>query len=161
MRCATASGRTCCYYGSDCGSGEESEDCGQACDGISEYGRPAASAFLTARAGAPVLAVELAAAAGSSWRGWRGSRQTGTHRSWTDLTKRHANPPAAEGKLRGTPSDLYRSWTNRQNTRFRVSQRGRYHPTPQIPEHVSLRNQSEQQMSRTRPLGGVIQHCNI
>ena len=60
MRCATASGRTCCYYGSDCGSGEESEDCGQACDGISEYGRPAASAFLTARAGAPVLAVELA-----------------------------------------------------------------------------------------------------
>ena len=60
-------GRECCYYGSDCGSGGQSQGGLQPCDPISEYGRPAAQRpFAGAAPGGAFSVLAAIASDGSS-----------------------------------------------------------------------------------------------
>lgn len=150
-------GRECCYYGSDCGSGEESQGGLQPCDPISEYGRPAGPASnLTAPVGALGMLAAMHGDGDSSGLRMAGMvrERTGTHGTRTGLT---TDTPAARQR-RGSfevrlPIYIDRGQIARTvDSKFR-SVADTYHPTPQIPESVSLRNRHEHQVSRARPLG--------
>lgn len=91
-----------------------------------------------------------------SW--WDGAKRDNAGTDGTDVTTDTPTSRRPKGCIEvRLPIHILRSWTNRQNTRFRVSQRGSYHPTLRSP-NSSLRNQNGRPELRTPPFSGVMQH---